>query len=159
VRGDDQARVLAAGDRNGHRRWETAGRPESVDDLPNGAEVNGVVFERLDESLLEIGGTGSVEDLEKAAGGASDIASALGDGLEKRLAVAGGLTETVEPAVLVGAPLRFTRRSTCAASSICCPRSHEPTWEATSTPASVIFTVSWSAKATSVRWVRSCGTE
>jgi hypothetical protein len=105
MRCDDEVGVLAAGDRDGQGRWKATRRAQSVDDLANGAEVEGVVLEGFDESFLEIDGTGGVEELEQSCGGAADVAALLGDGAEKCLTARCGLGEAIEPAVLAGTSL------------------------------------------------------
>ncbi len=104
MRGDDELGVLAASDGDGDRRRETASGAAAVDDLPDGANVDGVALEGFDESLLELGGAGGVEDLQKSGGGATDVVAALGDDAKERLAGASGAGEPIEAAMLARAP-------------------------------------------------------
>jgi hypothetical protein len=90
VRGDDEICVLAAGDGDGEGRRESASGAAAVDDLSDGADVDGVALEGFDEGLFELGGAGGVEDLKKSGGGAADIVAARGDNPEERLAAACG---------------------------------------------------------------------
>lgn len=77
---DDEAGVLAAGDRDRDGRWETTRSASAVDDLPDGTHVYGVARDGLAERLLELGGTYGVEELEQPGGAAADVVTALGNG-------------------------------------------------------------------------------
>jgi hypothetical protein len=100
---DDEVGVLAArdGDRDG---WgQAASRAPAVDDLPNGASVNGVARDGLDESFLELSGAGAIEDDEQASGGVPDVAAALGHEAKERLTAPSRASESIQAAVLAGA--------------------------------------------------------
>jgi hypothetical protein len=71
--------VLASGDGDSHGRRKAAGGPAAVDDLPDGADVDGIAIERFREGGLELGGAGSVEDLQEPCSRAADVVAALGD--------------------------------------------------------------------------------
>lgn len=95
MRRDDEIGVLAAGDGNGDGRREAAGRSPTVDNLPDGAGVDGVALKGFDEGFFELGGSNSVEDLEKPGGSAPDIVATLGDNSKERLAASRRTSESV----------------------------------------------------------------
>lgn len=94
----------------GDRGWQASSGASAVDDLPNGAYVNGVARERLAERLLELGGPGGVEDLEEPGGRAADVVATLGDEPEQRLTAASGPREAVETAMLAARLFSSTNR-------------------------------------------------
>lgn len=102
---DNETGVLAARDGDRDRGWQATSGASAVDDLPDGAYVDGVARERLAERLLELGGPGGVEDLEEPGGRAADVVTALGDEPEERLTAASGAREPVEATMLAGASL------------------------------------------------------
>src|SRR4051794_25227859 len=61
---DDEIAVLAGRERNGHGRWQATRRASLIEHLPDGADVNGVAFQDLDEGILQGIGPGGVEELE-----------------------------------------------------------------------------------------------
>ena len=90
MRGDDKIGVVTARDGDGEGRREATSGATAVDDLSDGAYVDGVALEGFDEGLFELGGASGVEDLQKPSGGATDIVAALGHKPEERLAAACG---------------------------------------------------------------------
>ena len=102
MRGDNELGVVAASDRDGYGRRESACGTAAVDDLPHSADVDGVALEGFDEGFLELGRASGVEDLKKPGGGATDIVAALGDDPEERLATARGASQPIKAAVLTG---------------------------------------------------------
>ena len=107
MRSDDEIGVLASRDGDGDWGRQLPSRAPAVDDLTDGADVNGVALERFDEGFLELGSASGVENLQKPSGGAAEIAAALGNEPKECLAAARGLCETVETAMLAGAALFF----------------------------------------------------
>jgi hypothetical protein len=67
---DDEIGVIAAGDRHRDRWGQASTGTTSVDELPDGADVDRVALERLDERLLELDAADGIEDVEQSRGGA-----------------------------------------------------------------------------------------
>src|SRR5262245_20668473 len=107
MRSDDEIGVLAAGDGHGDRRRQAARGAPAIDDLADGADVDAVVLEHLDEGFFELGGAGCIEQLEQARRRAADVFTALRDDAKERLAAARGTSEPVEAAVLAGTAFLF----------------------------------------------------
>jgi len=61
VRRDDEIAVFTAGNGDGDGRRQSALGASSVGDLADGADVDGVAFESLDESFLEFARTYRIE--------------------------------------------------------------------------------------------------
>jgi hypothetical protein len=125
VRSDDDVAVLAGRERNGDRRWQATLGSLLVEDLTDGADVNGVVLQHFDEGVLESIGAGSIEQLKEASGVAAEILSAPGEALQESLAARSRLGEPIQATMLACAPFSATKRSRCPAISICWPRSQE----------------------------------
>ncbi|WP_233561086.1 hypothetical protein [Sorangium cellulosum] len=70
----------------------------AVDHLADGADVDGVALELLDERLFELGGADGFEQLQEPGDRAADVVAALGDDAEECLAAAGGASEAIEAA-------------------------------------------------------------
>jgi hypothetical protein len=103
VRGDDDVGVLAASHRDGDGRGQAARRAATIDDLPNGTDVDAVVLEHLDKRFLDLGGADSIEELEQPGRRAADVVAALGHYAQEGLAAAAGASEPIEAAVLASA--------------------------------------------------------
>ncbi|KYF72768.1 hypothetical protein BE15_02660 [Sorangium cellulosum] len=95
---DDEGGVLAARDGDRDRRRQVALGAAAVDHLADGADVDGVALELLDERLFELGGADGFEQLQEPGDRAADVVAALGDDAEECLAAAGGASEAIEAA-------------------------------------------------------------
>jgi len=105
VRGHDELGVLVSrdGDADGWRQ-PALGTP-AIEDLPNGADMDGVAFERFDERLLELGGAYRIEQLQQPSRGGPDLDAPLGNHTKKSLAARSRLGEPVEAAMLTSPSL------------------------------------------------------
>lgn len=97
--------MLGAGDRNGYGRRQAAAGAPAVDDLANGAEVYGFIFEGLDERLLQLGRTHHVEQLKQPGSRAPHVFAALGHGSEEGMAARRSTGQPIRASVLAGIAL------------------------------------------------------
>ena len=100
---DNEIAVRTSGDRNADGRGQSALGTTAVDDLADGADVEGVTLEHLDEGFFELGSAGGVEELKQAMSAAAEVLATVGDVTQEGLTGGRGLGEAIESAVFPGA--------------------------------------------------------